>query len=267
MKKFAALMVILVLVAAPLLLSEMTADEIISKHIAAIGGEKAFKDIKSLVATGSMFVSGMPLDIKSYIVTPDKAYMEASTNNMTVMSGGSNGTDAWQMSPQTGAVLLEGEAKRSTMEQAELSPLLNYKEKGDKVKYLGEDMVKGAKAYKVEVVDTANDSTTYYFDAGTYYILRQKSKGGTVTFSKHQKVDDKIVRPFKINIAGPAAQGQIMITFDTMQVNVPVPDSLFVVPAGAISQSEFQQRMEQMRQKMQGGGQQGGGKAQPDSAK
>lgn len=258
MKKVVILLTIMVFAAGSMLIAEMTAEEIVNKHIEAIGGEEAYANLESIVMKGNMFAQGMPLDFTSYLVMPDKAYMEASTNNMVVFSGGTDGKEAWAKSAMVGAVILEGAEKESAMDQTELSRFVDYKDKGFTIRYVGEDMVKGAKTYKVELVDPAdNDTTVYYFDAETYYILREKSGGNTITYSKHQKVGDKIVRPFKVNISGPGAQGQRMITFESMEVNVDVPDSLFVMPEGAIPMSEMQKRMQQ--QQMPGGGQQGGG--------
>jgi hypothetical protein len=230
-----------------MLVAEMTAEEVIQKHLEAIGGEKALSEIKSLTMTGNMFAGGMPLDFKSYIVRPDKAFIEASTNNFPMFSGGSNGTEAWQKSPM-GTILLEGEEKAKAMEQAEVFKFLDYKGKGYTVRFLGEDLIKGAKTYKVELVEPENDTSTFHFDAETFYIVREKSGGNTISYSKHQKVGDKIVQPFKVNIAGSGTEGQAMLTFVSMELNVDVPDSLFVVPEGAIPMSEMMKQQQQQQQ-------------------
>ncbi len=257
MKKLAIFMTIMILTAAPVLFAEMTADEIIAKHVEAIGGEQAFKDIKSIKMSGNMFASGMPLDFESIVVMPDKAFMQASMNNTQVMSGGVNGDVAWQNSPMMGgAMILEGNDRKNALEQTELSKLLGYKSKGYQAKYLGEDMVKGATAYKIELVDPKdNDTSLFYIDSESFYIVREKSGANTITYSKHEKVGDKIVRPFKVNVSGSSPQGQMMITFESMEINIEVPDSLFVVPADAVPQSEMMKRLQQMQQ---GAGQGGG---------
>jgi hypothetical protein len=48
--------------------------------------------------------------------------------------------------------------------------------------------------------------------------------------SEHRKVGDIV---FTHKVTGQGFEGEMMMTFDSIQVNVPVPDSLFVMPADA----------------------------------
>jgi hypothetical protein len=213
--------------------AQMTADEIISKHIAATGGEKVMRDVSTIMVKGSMFMQGMPMDLEWYIKRPDKSFMQVSSNNMVLGGGGTDGTNAWA-SQMGQSFILEGDQKQSTMQQADRFPLLDYKTKGATVSFAGEDLVKGAKTYKVEYVSKANDTTVYYFDATTFYIVKEKESSGSATFSGHKAVNG-IVFPFKIN-STIEAQGQSMqqmITIDSIAVNAPVADSLFIMPKNA----------------------------------
>ncbi len=213
--------------------AQMTADEIISKHLAATGGEKVMRDVSTIMVKGSMFMQGMPMDLEWYIKRPDKSFMQVSSNSMVLGGGGTDGTNAWA-SQMGQTFILDGDQKQSTMQQADRFPLLDYKTKGAKVNFTGEDLVKGAKTYKVEYVSKANDTTVYYFDATTFYIVKEKESSGSATFSGHKAVNG-IVFPFKIN-STIEAQGQSMqqmITIDSIAVNGPVPDSLFIMPKNA----------------------------------
>lgn len=213
--------------------AEMTADEIIAKHIEAYGGEKAMRDVKTMTMKGNMFAQGMPLDLAAYMLLPDKSYMQVSSNNMVFYSGGTNGKEAW--ATQMGqSYILEGKAKDEIESQTQQFSFLDYKKKGAKAKYLGEDLVKGAKAYKVEFVSPKNDTTTYFFDAATFYIVREKSATSNSSFSNHKAVNG-IVFPFKINsqVEAGGQTAQQMLTIDSIAINVPVPESLFVMPKDA----------------------------------
>ena len=233
MKRILALALALMIASAIPAVAEMTADEIITKHIEAYGGAKAMGDVKTMTMKGSMFAQGMPLDLTAYIVLPGKSFMQVSANGMVMYAAGTNGKDAW--ATQMGQTfILEGKDKADLESQAEQFTLLDYKKKGGTAKFLGEDLVKGAKAYKVEYVSAKNDTTTYFFDAATYYIVREKTASSNTSFSDHKSAGG-IVYPFKINSQMQAGGQSVqqMITIDSIGVNVPIADSLFVMPKNA----------------------------------
>lgn len=233
MKKILALALALMIASAIPAMAEMTADEIIAKHIEAYGGAKAMGDVKSMTMKGSMFTQGMPLDMSAYIVLPGKSYLQVSANGMVMYSGGTNGKEAW--ATQMGqSFILEGKEKEDLEAQTEQFTLLDYKKKGATAKFVGEDLVKGAKAYKVEYVSAKSDTTTYFFDAATFYIVREKSATSNTSFSDHRSAGG-IVFPFKINsqVQAGGQSMQQMITIDSIAINVPIADSLFVMPKNA----------------------------------
>lgn len=168
-----------------------------------------------------------------YMVPPSKSFIQVSSNNMVLGGGGTNGTEAW--ATQMGETyILTGKQKEEADKQSDQFIFLDYKKKGATAKNLGEDMVKGAKAYKIEFVTADRDTTLYYFDATTYYLLREKNAATSQNFSKHKSVGG-IVFPFTINsqldMGGQSMQQ--MITVDSIAVNVPIAESLFVMPKNA----------------------------------
>lgn len=233
MKRILALALVVMIASVIPAMAEMTADEIITKHIEAYGGAKAMTDVKSMTMKGSMFAQGMPLDLTAYIVLPGKSYMQVSASGMVMYAGGTNGTEAW--ATQMGQTfILEGKEKAELESQAEQFTLLDYKKKGGSAKFVGEDLVKGAKAYKVEYVSAKNDTTIYFFDATTYYIVREKTASSNTSFSDH-RTSGGIVFPYKINsqVQAGGQSVQQMITIDSIAVNVPIADSLFIMPKNA----------------------------------
>lgn len=238
MKKICALLLALFVLFAVPAMAEMTADEIIAKHLEASGGEAAMRSVKTLVMKGSMFMQGMPLDIQMFMVPPTKSFIKVSMNNMMVGGGGTNGTQAWASQvDQTMAMhtyQLTGEEKDEADKQSDQFVFLDYKKKGATAKNLGEDVVKGAKAYKVQYVTGMRDTTLYFFDAATFYLLREKSSSTSQSFSKHKAVNG-IVFPFSIQ-SQLEANGQTMqqmITVDSIAVNAPIDEALFVMPKDA----------------------------------
>jgi hypothetical protein len=250
-KMMLAAMLLLVLVAS-LIAAEMTADGLIAKYMTATGGEQNLRALKSLTMKGSMFAQGQSFDLKSSYVLPNKSYTEILMGGMSVNTAGTNATDAWTKNPM-GTFFLTGDEKTSTMRQANRFPLLDYKKSGAKVKYLGEDMVKGAKAYKLEYVGVDKDTVIYFFDATTFLTVKEKRNDATVMMSDYKKTGN-LMLPYKINIQ--VAAQSMMMTIDTIALNATIPDSLFVMPKDAKSLDS----LKAMMQKMQGGAGGGGGK-------
>jgi hypothetical protein len=250
-RKIVLAAILLLVFAASLIAAEMTADDLIGKYLTACGGEQSFRALKSMTTNGSIFMQGQSAEVKVSYVTPNKSYMEVSMGGVPVQVVGTNSTDAWVKNPM-GTFFMTGEEKSAAMRQANLFPLLDYKKSGAKVKYLGEDMVKGAKAYKLEYVGVDKDTVTYFFDATTFYVVKEKRNDATVTMSDYKKAGS-LMMPYKVNIQ--AAAQAIMMTIDTVLINTPVPDSLFVMPKGAKSLDSLKAQMQQM----QGGGAPGGG--------
>jgi len=207
----------------------MTADGLIGKYIDAIGGEKKIATIKTLFMQGTYLMKGMPLQMTMRLQLPDKGLMEFKMNNMVMGGGGTNGTDAWQT--QMGQTYyLEGDHKRGMMRQVDLFPLLNYEEKGGKAKYISEVDLDGKKAHKLEFITPEADTMYFFFDPETFYLVRLEGKGAATRMSDYRQIGP-IIMPYKFITDGSA--GRVTTTYDSMAVNIEIPDSAFVMPKNA----------------------------------
>ena len=95
MKKFLVLLVLFA-AAAYAVAGEMTVDDLLAKHLKAIGGEKNVRAVESFYMQGTFLMQGMPLRLKVHLIPPDKGHMELSMNNVVMGNGGTNGKEAWQ---------------------------------------------------------------------------------------------------------------------------------------------------------------------------
>lgn len=214
---------------APAVAAEPSAESVVADYLASIGGEKNLQQVKSLVLTGTTYTQSLPLAVRLFIKPPDRAYNELLMEGQVFSSGGTDGESAWQSTP-LGTFYLEGDLKESAQQQADFFPLLDYRKQGLTLSYTGEAFVKGKRTHKVMVVTPEADTSFCYFDAAKHYLLKQESSTGVVVFSKYRPVGDLTIF-HKLNTDGP--DGELLITFDSIAVNVPVPDSLFVMPADA----------------------------------
>lgn len=251
-RKITLVAILMLALVASLIAAEMTADDLIAKYFTATGGEQNVRAIKSMMMKGTMFAQGQSLDMKVSYVLPGKSFVEIGMGGMTVQTVGTNGKEAWMKHPMLGNVFLSGSDLDDAKRQANMFPLLDYKKSGAKVKFLGEDLVKGAKAYKLEYVGDDNDTVVYFFDATTFLTVKEKRKETTVASSDYRKVGGLMI-PYKINVQAGAQS--MMMTIDTIAVNVAISDSLFIMPKDAKSMDSL---MTKMQQGAPGGG--GGGK-------
>lgn len=209
-----------------------TADEIITKHIAAIGGADAWKKINSIVTTGSLKVQGADVNV-SMTVLNGKGFRQ----DISIM--GMNGyqivtpTAGWGFMPFQGQKAPEpitaDDLKESLDDLDAQGSLIDYKSKGHTVEYLGTDDVDGVDALKVKETLKSGKTETLYFDPKTYYLIRTVSKlkangkemEQTANLSNYQKLPEGIMMPLSIGL--PYGE----MTISKVEINKPVDESIF----------------------------------------
>ncbi|MEO7394142.1 MAG: hypothetical protein ABIU11_04320 [Chitinophagaceae bacterium] len=209
-----------------------TADEIIAKHIEAIGGADAWKKINSVKMEGTLIVQGTTVIMKQTIL-----HGKGNRQDISVM--GMNGfmiiapTSGWNFMPFNGQAAPEPMTAEAVAEaQSELDAqgnLIDNATKGHTVEYLGKDDVEGTDCYKLKINLKSGTSQTYYFDAKSYLLIRslskQKANGQeveiTTNFSNYEKLPEGIVVPKSITLPF----GEMNITKIT--INSTVDESIF----------------------------------------
>lgn len=235
-------------VAATIMLSATThiavaqnGDDIINKHIEAIGGEAAWSKVKSVRMSGTASAMGMEMPLTITIL--DK---KAMRSNMSVM-----GTDGFAIMTEKGGWMYlpvqPGMDKVTPIPEGQMGGGkggLNYKkaqlaEKTDiaSAKYIGNDTLDNVPCMKVAIKSKANEEATAYFDVKTYYLVRMevKAKAGdeetevAFSFSNFQKRPEGIVVPMTQSSAGMGGD----LTIKTFEVNPQIPDNYFDAEAAA----------------------------------
>ena len=216
-----------------------TADDIMQKHITAMGGVDKWNSIKTLKMTGSINAGGMEVAIKQTMVTGERMRMDMAimgTNNFIIVTpeGG------WAYMPiQPGSdKIIPLPADQVKMQKDQMNLKAGYlmdKSKIKSMQYIGNDTVNALACYKLKVTDNDGNEQTAYIDMSSYYLLRSEKKTKiqdqeqevAVNFSNFQKLPEGIVMPMTIG----SEQGDI--TFKTIEINKPIDEKIFtpVVPA------------------------------------
>lgn len=203
-----------------------TTDEIIDKHLKAMGGADKLMSLKSIVMEGSVNSQGMEIPVKITKVNNKGTRVEFSVMGMdawTVMRPDSG----WSFMPfngQTKPEPMPAEALKERADDNDLSgQLCNYKEKGNMVEYLGMDDVDGTECFKLKCVNKTGATTYYLLDPQTYYMVKMIAKtnaGGQEmevesSFSNYKEVEGGYIFPYSIeSMGGPLEISKIAINVD-----------------------------------------------------
>lgn len=232
MKLLKTSVVALSLIASSVASFAQTAEEIVSKHIAAIGGEEKLKTIKTIKMDGSLSMQGMEIPVVITALNNKAWRLDMNimgTANYQILTD----KEGWMYFPiqqQQKPEPMTADAVKAMHDQLDLQgELVDYKAKGNKIELLGKDDMEGTEVYKIKVTNKEGKETTMYFDAANYYLLREvekiqadgKEEEMATNYSNFQKLPEGFVFPMTIE----SPQGPII--FKTVEVNGKVDENIF----------------------------------------
>ncbi|MFN8246215.1 MAG: hypothetical protein U0T56_07530 [Ferruginibacter sp.] len=209
-----------------------TVDDVVNSHITAMGGKEKLESLKSVRMTGSMSTQGVDISM-----TMTRSHLIGFRLDMDIMGSSNyqmlNATEGWVFMPVMGMTepkKMEDDQYKSASSQLDIQgALLNYKDKGTTIELLGKDKVDNAEAYKLKLTLKSGKVVTYFLDAKTYFLIKTASKQNVqgeemdmeTTFADFKQNADGFWFPYSTT----SMQGTI--TFDKIETNVKVEDSLF----------------------------------------
>lgn len=203
-------------------------DEVISKIIEAQGGKDKLLTIKTVKMSGNIEFSGQKIPFNYYAVDKTAQRTEFSFSGLTGYfivtkdSGFNFNPFQGQKSPEN---MTAEDVKLAQNDLDQQGILLNYKEKGYAVDLLDNEDVDGVDAIQLKITVTPNKTLYYFVDPSNYYIIRIKTvsvsngqqQRGSVDYYDFKKTKDGYMFPYVFD----------NITFDKIEVNVPLDDKLF----------------------------------------
>jgi outer membrane lipoprotein-sorting protein len=224
--------------------SAQTADELVTKNIAAKGGLEKLKAISSSRATGRMVAGpGMEFPFTMVNKRPNSTRIEFNVQGMTGIQA-YDGKTAWMSMPFMGKKdpepMAADEAKMFE-EQADFDgPLVDYKAKGHAVELVGKEQVEGADAYKLKLTLKNGDVRYVYLDAETFLEIKMEAKRtirgteveGESYLGDYKEVGGIMMAHAMESGAKGSAQRQKLI-IDKVEMNVDVADDVFAMPAAS----------------------------------
>jgi len=220
-----------------------TADELVTKNIEARGGLEKIKAVKTLRITGQAERSGRPpVAVVIEHARPDEIRQDITRGGMTMVLA-YDGKEGWTIQPFGGRKdpqLMGEDDLRDLQLNADIDgPLVDYKAKGNAVEYMGHDTVDGDDALRLKVTLKNGDILYYDLDPDSYLEIRRESqefirgsvKEQITEYGSYKPVDG-VMYPFSRSSWPKSDPTQVVtVSIDKVEVNVPLPESQFAVPA------------------------------------
>jgi hypothetical protein len=229
--------------------SAQSADELVEKYIQAKGGREKIKAVKSLRFTGKMTMGqGMEAPVTMELVPPaHKVRLDFTLQGM-IGTQAYDGANGWQIMPflgKTEAEAMTGDELKEIKQNADLleGPLFNYKDKGNKVEYLGKGDLEGSPVQKLKLTEKDGDVTTIYLDADSGLTLKEETtrtmRGQAMDFETtlgNYKQVGGLTMPYTMETKAKGTPGSQVISLDKIELDVDVPPSRFEMPMAAKKQ-------------------------------
>lgn len=222
-------------------LHAQTVDELINKHIEAMGGKDKLDQLKSIKMDMSVEVMGNESPTTVTIVNGKGYRYEADFNGQKIVQCYTD-KGGWMINPMMGGTdprpLPEEQYKGAEDQIYITGPLYDYAAKGNKVELVGQEKVGDVDAYKIKVTNKDAGETTLYLDPSTYYIIQlersQEAMGNIMTVvvknSNFQKTDEGYVFPHTLE-TDFGGQFSLAATVNKVEVNPTVDPSIFDMPS------------------------------------
>jgi hypothetical protein len=223
-----------------------TADEIIEKSIAAMGGRAAHEKIKTRVATGSISIGTPAGDVtgslEAYGAVPNKqrtvikADLSALGAGELVIDQRFDGTTGYVLDSLQGNRDITGSQLENMKVQGFPNPLLNYKAAGLSVKLGAREKIGDKDAYLLTFEPPSGNAIKTYIDATTFLPVRTVIRANVPQLGEieqwvepleFQEVDGVKV-PSKVRLTN--SMQTITMTLTKIEHNVAIDEKLFAKP-------------------------------------
>lgn len=225
--------------------SAQTPDEVVEKHLAALGGREALGKLTSRKSTGKVSVTNdagtIPGSVEIYAKAPNKSRVNIKLD-LSAMGAGDmvidqrfDGTAGYMLNSMQGDSEITGNQLENMRNSTFPSPLLNYKEAGTRIEVLPKEKLGDKEALVLLITPKAGSVVRMFLDPETYLIVRTVAKinspqmGGdieqTIDLSDYRPVDNVKVA---FHVVNSNPMQSLSISFDKIEHNVPIDDAMFV---------------------------------------
>jgi outer membrane lipoprotein-sorting protein len=213
-----------------------TVDEIIAKNLKAKGGVEVLKATHSVKLTGKVAAQGMEIPMTVWAKRPNLFRQETSVGGQSMVNA-FDGKVMWIMAPGAPPRELPDMPAAAKQETEFDSLFIDYKEKGIAIELVGRERIAGKDTHHLKVTMKDGGVQHHYLDADTglekKISMTVDQNGKRITLeretSDYRQAEGRMM-PFRTRQIVDGTPVMEM-TLDKVEINVPIEDSLFKMPA------------------------------------
>jgi outer membrane lipoprotein-sorting protein len=223
-----------------------TADEIVEKHLAAMGGRDAMSKLTTRKSVGTVTIGTPGGDltgpVETYAKAPNKSRavltLDLSPMGMSesmTIDQRFDGNVGWAMNSLQGDSEITGDQLNGMRNNYFPTSFLNYKEKGMTITVLPNETIAGRELIVLQITPKVGPGSKVYLDPKTYFSVRSSSRvtlpevgeiEQTTEASDFRAVDGVQV-PFKV--VNASSIQTVTLTLKTVEHNIAIDDAMFGV--------------------------------------
>ena len=223
-------------------LSAQSAEEIIIKHVEALGGTENMQAVKSLKVNGIAKVMGIDIPYTTYNLAPDKTYFEMSIEGFSIKQA-FDGTTAWSVNPLSGSSspeVVEGDEAKGIKDRGIIfGRLTTYKNDGASIELMGKEKVDDVDAYKILYTGADGKKVTYYISTESNLVVKVQKKvtvngsemDSETVFFDYRKIGSVMMAYAMNTKAKNSPMGSQNITIEKIEINPVFDESIFYMPS------------------------------------
>ncbi|HEY0432244.1 MAG TPA: hypothetical protein VGC95_00140 [Chitinophagaceae bacterium] len=211
-------------------------DDIISKHLDAVGGKDKLGAVKSIKMEGTAEFMGQSAPTSTIILVGKGFRNESEFQGKKVVRVYTD-KGGWTINPFAGSddpQALPDEQYKAGAGQIYVEPFYEYAARGSKAELAGQEKVGDVNAYKIRLTSKDSSVQTFLIDPSTYYIVQVQTTTSMMgqdmqvksTLSDFKKTDSGIVMPYTIDLA-IGDQFSMTSKLNKVDINQPVDSAIF----------------------------------------
>ena len=214
-----------------------TAEQVVARYVAAIGGEQAItaQQFRRVQIEMSMPAAGMTMTAEMMQARPNKAVMNIELPGMGSMRQGYDGQVAWSVNPMQGPKILEGKELADALRQFDFDANMRFSHLFRTMETVGRAEMNGESCVNVRMVAEGGDEVLNCFadDDGLLVgaVVKSSTEAGqmenTITFHDYRDFGGlKIPTRTSMSVMGQ----QMEMIVKSMSTD-PIDASVFELPA------------------------------------
>ncbi len=217
----------------------LTADEVVTKYLDALGGNDAISKVKTMSVEGTMQVMGGDVPTTTITVDGVGTKQESEFNGTKIISCYTD-KGGWAVNPMAGipdpTLMPDGQYSSGKAGIYVGGPLYNYAAKGSTIELASKD----DNSYTIKLTTKEKIKYTFVMDAKTNLVNTMTTEAQvqgqpvtvTTSYSDYRKTETGFMVPYGIGV--DLGQFQLSITVKKVEINKTIDPAIFAMPkAGA----------------------------------